>query len=131
MLFFLFPFNEVDKLFSRLGYKCDQNMLKKNYSYYEQRTSHGSTLSKVVHCYVAHLLGMRKLSLDWFKNVLEADIHDFEGRTTHEGIHTGIMGGSIDIVTRAFAGLHIDENGTAISPNLPPGWQQLKLRPQK
>jgi trehalose/maltose hydrolase-like predicted phosphorylase len=128
MLFFLFPFNEVDKLFSRLGYKCDKNMLKKNYRYYEQRTSHGSTLSKVVHCYVAHLLGMRKLSFDWFENVLEADIHDFKGGTTLEGIHTGIMGGSIDIVTRAFAGLHVNGNGTTLSPGLPPEWEQIKFR---
>ncbi|MFA6637057.1 MAG: beta-phosphoglucomutase [Candidatus Omnitrophota bacterium] len=128
MLFFLFPFNEVAKIFSRLGYKCDKNMLKKNYSYYEKRTSHGSTLSKVVHCYVAHLLGMKKLSFDWFKNVLEADIHDFKGGTTLEGIHTGIMGGSIDIVTRAFAGLHIDEDGATLSPDLPPGWKQVKFK---
>jgi trehalose/maltose hydrolase-like predicted phosphorylase len=127
MIFFLFPFDEIQQIFSGLGYKCDKALLRKNYRYYESHTSHGSTLSKVVHCYVAHLLGLRKLSKNWFSNVLEADVHDFKSGTTLEGIHTGIMGGSIDIVMRAFSGLRIGLKGIHLSPLMPDGWKSMRF----
>ncbi|MBD3426861.1 MAG: beta-phosphoglucomutase [Candidatus Omnitrophica bacterium] len=128
MLFYLIPFNEIKDLFERLGYKITKRMLRDNYEYYETRTSHGSTLSKVVHCYVSHILGMRKASREWFFDVLEADIHDVKGGTTLEGIHTGIMGGSIDIAIRGFAGVHIAEDHVKIEPRLPSGWDKMDFR---
>jgi trehalose/maltose hydrolase-like predicted phosphorylase len=127
MLFYLFPFEDLQSIFSAAGYTLDKKLLLENYKYYEKRTSHGSTLSKVVHCYISRLLGMNKVSLDWFTNVLEADLHDFKDGTTLEGIHTGIMGGSIDIVQRAFAGVQIEGGRVLINPHLPSGWKTLKF----
>ena len=128
MLFYLFPFTEVKTLFERLGYRLTKRMLRKNYHYYETRTSHGSTLSKVVHCHVSHLLGMTRVSSRWYDEVLAADIHDIQGGTTPEGIHAGIMGGSLDIAVRAFAGLHIGEQAIKINPSLPSCWKSLAFR---
>ena len=128
MLFYLLPLKEVEGLFERLGYGLDRDMLRKNYLYYEARTSHGSTLSKVVHCYVSHLLGMKKTAWEWFQGVLEADIHDVKGGTTLEGIHTGIMGGSIDIAVRAFAGVYVAEDVIRVEPRLPSGWKRMGFR---
>ena len=128
MFFYLVPFSEAEGIFRRLGYSFDKNMLRKNFEYYLKRTSHGSTLSKVVYCCLAQLLGDTKESWQWFRDVLESDIYDAQGGTTQEGIHAGLMGGSIDIVMRNFVGLSTLENTIKINPNLPKNWQKIKLR---
>ncbi len=128
MLFYLFPLTEVKELFQRLGYRFDKEMLNKNYKYYIKRTSHGSTLSKVVHCYIAHLLAKPKETWKWFEEVLESDIFDIQGGTASEGIHIGVMGGSIDIVIRGFAGISILKDRIRIAPKIPRRWDRIRLR---
>ncbi|MFH1692401.1 MAG: response regulator [Candidatus Omnitrophota bacterium] len=128
MIFYLFSFPEAQDLFHRLGYKFDKEVLKKNYDYYVNRTSHGSTLSKVVHCYVAHLLGRMEESWSWFREVLRSDIYDTQGGTTVEGIHAGVMGGSFDVVMRGFAGVHLFQDRIHIDPCLPKSWSGIKLK---
>ena len=128
MIFYLLPLSEIKHLLHRLGYRFNKSMLKKNYNYYVERTSHGSTLSKIVHCYVANLLGKSKESWQWFSEVLESDIYDTQGGTTFEGIHVGVMGGSIDIAIRGFAGIMILEDRVRINPSLPKSWHNIKLR---
>ncbi|MFH1753997.1 MAG: glycosyl hydrolase family 65 protein [Candidatus Omnitrophota bacterium] len=128
MIFYLLPLHEVKYLISRLGYRFSKNMLEKNYDYYEARTSHGSTLSKVVHCYIAHLLGRSKESREWFISILKSDIHDTQGGTTRESIHAGVMGGSVDIAFRVFAGIEILDDRVKINPALPWSWENVKLK---
>jgi trehalose/maltose hydrolase-like predicted phosphorylase len=125
MIFYMFHISEVKTIFEQLGYKVDKHMVKKNYEYYVKRTSHGSTLSRVVHCYVAHLLGRYKEAWNWFTDVLQSDIYDTQGGTTPEGIHAGVMGGSIDIVMRSFAGVTILDDVILLSPSLPKQWKSL------
>src|ERR1019366_6272795 len=49
MLFFLFSHDELRRLFERLGYDYGPDTAARNIAYYDQRTSHGSTLSFVAH----------------------------------------------------------------------------------
>lgn len=127
MIFYLLPFTEVKEIFSGLGYKLTKKMLRKNYEYYIKRTSHGSTLSKVVHCYLSILLGRFKESWQWFNEVLRSDIYDTQGGTTPEGVHEGVMGGSINIVMKGFAGISLVDHKVKINPNLPKHWRSLKF----
>ena len=60
--------------------------------------------------------------------VLRSDIYDTQGGTTPEGIHAGVMGGSIDIVIRAFAGMDIQKGHIKIDPDLPKHWRNIKLK---
>ncbi|MCF7895341.1 MAG: response regulator [Candidatus Omnitrophica bacterium] len=119
MIFYLLYFSEAKELFKRLGYSIDFSILKKNYNYYIKRTSHGSTLSKVVHCYLANLIDKKGEDWYWFQQVLKSDIYDTQGGTTPEGIHAGVMGGSIDMVMRGFCGVWPFENRIRINPNPP------------
>ncbi|MBD3246306.1 MAG: glycoside hydrolase family 65 protein [Candidatus Omnitrophica bacterium] len=128
MIFYLFPFEEVRRIFKGLGYEIDLSQIRKNFRYYEQRTSHGSTLSKVVHCYLAHELGMEKKSMKWFHEVMSSDVHDIQGGTTPEGIHCGVMGGSIDILVRRFAGVTIQDGILCAYPRVPRKWKRLRFR---
>ncbi|MDP8262486.1 MAG: glycosyl hydrolase family 65 protein [Candidatus Ancaeobacter aquaticus] len=128
MLFYLFPLDEVKELFERLGYQMNINILRKNYDYYEKRTSHGSTLSMIVHCYIAYMLGRVREGWSWYTNVLKSDLNDTQGGTTAEGIHTGVMGGSIDIAMRRFAGIDIRYDHIKVDPHLPRLWNSVRVQ---
>jgi trehalose/maltose hydrolase-like predicted phosphorylase len=127
MIFYLFSLPEIKEIFYRLGYKFNRGMIKENFDYYHCRTSHGSSLSNVVHCFIAHLLGQKQKAWQWFKKVLDTDIHDIQGGTTPEGIHTGTMGGSLNIVMECFAGLNFVKDKVMINPHLPKQWDKIKF----
>jgi trehalose/maltose hydrolase-like predicted phosphorylase len=119
MMFYVFPAGEIKEIFEKLGYGYSLKTIRKNYDYYMARTSHGSTLSKVAHCYLAHLMGRKKEAWKWYLDVLSADINDVQGGTTPEGIHVGVMGGSLDIIMRGFMGLEGSGGILRISPDPP------------
>ena len=87
-------------------------------SYYDQRTSHGSTLSFVTH---AGALAPLDLESSWrrFLVALESDVGDIQGGTTKEGIHVGVMSGTLDLVQRSYAGTRIDDDVLHFEPRLP------------
>ncbi len=128
MLFYLFTLDEIKDIFDLLGYHFDKKILRRNYEYYVQRTSHGSTLSKVVHCLVALQLRRSKECWQWFKEVMESDVYDVQGGTTPEGIHTGVMGGSIDLAIRGFGGVEIQSDRIRINPMLPHKWRGIRFK---
>ncbi|MCG2725984.1 MAG: glycoside hydrolase family 65 protein [Elusimicrobia bacterium] len=127
MIFYLFNIEEAREIFSRLGYEIDKELLAKNYEYYVKRTTHGSTLSKLVHCSIAHQAGKGDIAQKWFKDVLKSDFHDTQGGTTPEGVHIGVMGGSLNIVLQCFAGIAIKNDEMVIAPSLPKKWKQLEF----
>ena len=94
MLWYVLEPEEVARIMNQLGYKVDDplKLLKANYDYYEQRTSHGSTLSKVVHAVISKYIYSSDISWDWFMEAMNSDIFDTQGGTTIEGVHTGVMG---------------------------------------
>ena len=130
MLFYVLSVSEVRELLNRMGYKFHKNTLKKNYNYYARRTSHGSTLSKVVHCYVAHLIGRKAEVWKWFLEVLKSDVYDTQGGTTLEGIHAGVMAGSVDVAIRGFAGISFSGDKIKIQPDIPQALECVKLKLQ-
>jgi len=125
MLFYLFHFSEVKEIFQRLGYRFDKHILKQNYVYYLSRTTHGSTLSKVVYCLVALYLKKHNQAWQFLHKVFESDIYDVQTGATTEGIHTGVMAGSWNIVIRGLAGIYLGEDKVEINPHLPSHWRNL------
>jgi trehalose/maltose hydrolase-like predicted phosphorylase len=91
MLFYLLSADELRELFDRLGYPFDPPTdIPRNIEYYLERTSHGSTLSRVVHSWILARTERRR-SWDLFLEALESDVGDIQGGTTPEGIHLGAM----------------------------------------
>jgi alpha,alpha-trehalase len=103
MLFYLFPQDELRDLLYRLGHAWDADMASRTIDYYFRRTSHGSTLSAVVHSWVLARLDRRR-SFDLFRQALESDVGDIQGGTTQEGIHLGAMAGTVDLLQRGYTG---------------------------
>ena len=127
MLFYLFSADELAIVFERLGYPFDKDTIPKNIDYYMQRTSHGSTLSWVVHAWVLARAN-RPQGWDLFHQALDSDITDIQGGTTPEGIHLGAMAGSIDLVQRCFTGLETRAGILYFDPSLPQELTGLKIQ---
>jgi len=98
----------------------------RNIEYYRERTSHGSTLSRVVHSWVMVRVD-REASWEQFMGALESDVADVQGGTTPEGIHTGAMAGTVDLIQRAYTGIEAREDVLWFSPRLPEEIRQLRL----
>ncbi len=119
MLFYLLPVAEVQALFDRLGYRLDDDAVRRNVDYYFRRTSHGSTLSRVVHAWVLARLDPER-SWRLFCEALESDVNDVQGGTTAEGIHTGVMAGTLDLVLRCYLGMEPRGDTVWFAPCPPP-----------
>jgi trehalose/maltose hydrolase-like predicted phosphorylase len=126
MLFFLFSNAELLEIFGRLGYDYGQDTAASNIAYYDQRTSHGSTLSFVTHAGVLAALDPES-SWERFLVALRSDVDDIQGGTTQEGIHLGVMAGTLDVVQRYYAGTQIRDGVLYFAPRLPSGLRGLSF----
>ncbi|MFI8823503.1 glycoside hydrolase family 65 protein [Streptomyces sp. NPDC053431] len=115
MLGYLFRPEELSALFARLGYVLDDELWRATVAYHLRRTSHGSTLSSLVHGWV---LARQKGADAWryCEEALLADVADVQGGTTGEGVHLGAMAGTIDLVERGFTGLEAGPEGFRVVP---------------
>jgi trehalose/maltose hydrolase-like predicted phosphorylase len=118
MLFFLFRDEELREIFGRLGYAYDAGTIPRNVTYYDRRTSHGSTLSFVTHAGVLAAIDPES-SWERFLVALRSDAEDIQGGTTKEGIHMGVMAGTLDLVQRSYAGTYISDGVLCFDPRLP------------
>jgi alpha,alpha-trehalase len=127
MLFYLFSAERLKVLFDQLNYPFFQDTIPKNINYYLQRTSHGSTLSRVVHSRVLARLD-RVRSWKLFAEALESDVSDIQGGTTPEGIHLGAMAGVVDIIQRGYTEIEPRGDMLWMNPCLPEELTKLNLR---
>ncbi|MEU2752130.1 glycosyl hydrolase family 65 protein [Streptomyces collinus] len=115
MLGYLFSPAELQGLFSRLGHRLDEETWRHTVDYYLARTSHGSTLSGLVHGWI---LARARRADAWLfcQEALRGDVADLQGGTTGEGIHLGAMAGTLDLVQRGLTGLETREGALWLDP---------------
>ena len=127
MLFQLLTADELYAVLDRLGYRHDPETIPRTIAFYLERTSHGSTLSKVVHSWVLARAD-RSRAWGYFLEALDSDICDTQGGTTGEGIHLGAMAGTIDLLQRGFTGLETRKDALWLDPYLPDGLASMRFR---
>ncbi|MEU2298082.1 glycoside hydrolase family 65 protein [Streptomyces antibioticus] len=115
MLGYLFSPRELRGLFERLGYRLDDETWHRTVDHYLHRTSHGSTLSGLVHGWVL-ARARRAAAWTYCQEALRGDIADLQGGTTGEGIHLGAMAGTLDLVQRGLPGLETREGALWLDP---------------
>ena len=120
--------DRVSQIIQHMGYHLPKGYERENFEYYIRRTSHGSTLSRLVHARLAWQLGMDNTGWQLYLDALRSDLVDIQGGTTGEGIHCGVMAGTVYDVITTFAGLNLMGEHPAIDPKLPQGWKGLDFR---
>ena len=118
MLLYLLSATELRELLDRLGYRFTPEQVPEMVDYYLARTSHGSTLSGVVHTWVLARAN-RERAMEFFQQALKSDVSDIQGGTTSEGIHLAAMAGTVDLMQRCFTGLETRSNRIILSPHWP------------
>jgi len=129
MVFYLLPESEVNSIIARMTGRHIVDCLRKNFEYYFPRTSHGSTLSYIVHSRLAYEIDQPDLGWKFFRKALMSDYNDVQGGTTAEGIHTGVMAGCLMQTIQTFGGVSFSLNELKISePRLPAWWKRLQFQ---
>lgn len=124
MLFYLLSADELRGIFARLGYRFRPRQIPRTVAYYAARTSHGSTLSAVVHSWVS-ARGNRDQAMRYFAEVLKSDVSDVQHGSTAEGVHLAAMAGSVDLLQRCFTGLETRGDRLVLGPMWPEDQGQL------
>jgi len=127
MLFYLFSADELVSLFASMGYELEPSSIPENVDYYLKRTSHGSTLSRIVHAWVL-ARSDRPRSYRLFQEALRSDVADVQGGTTSEGVHLGAMAGTVDLAKRGYTGAVIRDGVLWFDPSLPDEVGDLRTR---
>ena len=128
MIFYNLDPEQVTTMLQNLGYSLPNDYLSRNLAYYLARTSHGSTLSRVVHAQLANMIGDKKLSWELYLDALTSDYNDIQGGTTAEGIHSGVMAGTVLIALGTYAGLNLRSDVVKINTSLPEHWRKIGFR---
>jgi trehalose/maltose hydrolase-like predicted phosphorylase len=111
-----------------LGYSLPEDYAKRNFDFYIARTSHGSTLSRLVHARLAWETGMNDTGWELYMDSLRSDLVDIQGGTTGEGIHCGVMAGTVFDALASFAGMDLRGEIPEFEPRLPEHWEALEFQ---
>lgn len=128
MVYYLLGNKIVHEIISQMGYEVVPDFFEKNLRYYENITTHGSSLSRVVHTDLDLQVGNNQKALDYYMEALASDYHDIQGGTTAEGIHSGVMASTYWLMIHAFGGVSIDNNQLNIQPKLPNKWNSIHFK---
>ena len=126
MLFYLFSPSALGRVFERLDYVFEADTAARNIDYYDRRTSHGSTLSFATFAGALAALEPEK-SWERFLVALRSDPEDIQRGTTQEGIHIGVMAGTVDLMQRSYPGTEIRDGVLHFQPRLPAAVEQVEF----
>ncbi|MFC6290019.1 glycoside hydrolase family 65 protein [Levilactobacillus angrenensis] len=127
MVFYNLDAPQVLGLLRQLGYELPHHALFQNLQYYLDRTTHGSTLSRIVYAALTAMAGNMDQSWKLFSQALFSDYYDIQGGTTAEGIHLGVMGAVTLMSTRYYAGVDALAEQLTVNPHLPQAWDAVKF----
>ncbi|RRK10503.1 glycoside hydrolase family 65 protein [Lactiplantibacillus garii] len=128
MAFYNFDVPTVQNLIKTMGYQLPKEYLTHNIQYYLARTTHGSTLSRIVYAVLDQLDENYDDAWQLFSEALVSDYYDIQGGTTAEGIHLGVMGATLTLATRNFGGVSPLGNHLTVNPQLPDQWSNLHFK---
>ena len=119
---------DVVMLLHLMGEEFDEETTKLNYSYYEKRTLHGSSLSPSIYSIMGLKVGDDTKAYRYLRRAAFIDLINHQ-KNTREGIHAANAGGVWQTVVFGFAGLSIDADGILnITPKMPKEWEGVTFR---
>jgi kojibiose phosphorylase len=98
--------------------------MKRNFTHYERRTLHKSSLSAAVHAIVAGRLGLTDMAYRYLQIAAFTDLRDIYGNTA-DGMHAASLGGSWQGVLSGLAGMRPNNGALCLNPRMPGRWKSL------
>jgi kojibiose phosphorylase len=117
---------DVLMLFQLLPDRYSKGAMERNFTYYEPRTSHGSSLSPATHALLAARLGNSTTALRFLKLAADIDLGNSMGNSAG-GVHGASCGGLWQALVFGFGGVQPGDDKLRLDPYLPPGWQNLRF----
>ena len=111
-------------MFLLLENQFSADVKRANWSYYEPRTLHDSSLSLSTHCILANDMGNRDLAYSLFQKAAEIDVGP-NMKTSDAGIHAASLAGVWQSVVFGFGGVRMLDGNLRINPALPEKWTKL------
>lgn len=100
-----------------LGDRFTREEKRRNFNYYEQITTHDSSLSTCTFSILASEIGYHRRAYEYFLKTARMDLDDYHGNVTH-GVHIAAMAGTWMCLVNGFAGLRM-EPGADIGEGIP------------
>lgn len=104
-----------------------EEVLRKNYEFYEPRCIHESSLSPSVHSILASQLKKHGEAYEFFKFATRMDLDNYN-RNTHEGLHTTSIAAAWMNIVYGFGGMRSDGNFISFCPSIPKEWEGYSFR---
>jgi alpha,alpha-trehalose phosphorylase len=104
-----------------LGERFTLEDKRRNYDYYEQVTTHDSSLSTCIFSIVANEIGYHEQAYAYFVSTSRMDLDDYH-RNVGDGVHIANMAGTWMGVVNGFGGLRLYQGVIHLNPTLPASW---------
>jgi len=104
-----------------------EEVLRKNYEFYEPRCIHESSLSPSVHSILAKQLDRPQEAFDFFKFATRMDLDNYN-RNSGEGLHTTSIAAAWMNIVYGFGGLRSDGEILSMAPGIPKQWDGYNFR---
>ncbi len=123
---------DVVAMLGIFGNEYDDEILKKNFDYYEPRTEHGSSLSACMYSLLACQIGNAEIAYPLFMKSAGVDLRtggkEWMGLIYIGGTHPASEGGAWIVAVKGFAGIGIENGKLTCNPCLPEKWQGMKFK---
>ena len=126
MLLYLLSAEELRELLADMGYELPPEAIVRTVERYSASTTYGSTLANVVLSWIEARRD-RERSWEFLQKTLRSDLADIQGGTTREGVHIAAMAGSVDMVTRCYAGIEMRGDRLWFHPRMPVEIESIKF----
>lgn len=100
-------------------------VMKNSLDYYEEITTHDSSLSKCIFSIMYARTGNKEKAYEYFDEQVRMDV-DNTLSNTHHGLHVANMGGTYLTIVSGFLGLRTN-NGLSIRPYRPNAWKGYQV----
>lgn len=104
-----------------------EDQIAANYSFYEPKTLHESSLSPCVHAVIASRLKKDDEAYSHYLRTARLDLDDYNSEV-HEGLHITSMAGTWLSVVEGFGGFRVKEGTPCFDGRLPKQWKELTFQ---
>jgi alpha,alpha-trehalose phosphorylase len=109
-----------------LGDRFTDDQMRRDFAFYEPKTTHDSSLSFNSHSIVAAHLRDVDMAYDYFLRTARLDLDDIHGNSWM-GIHTACLAGAWQCVVFGFGGVRWYDGALTLDPVLPPQWTSFSF----